>query len=92
MKRAHEIRQVTESNLERNIADAPVGVGEKLGSSAKARPHEILMRGEPRYSRKQPQKVKRTHARQCGDLLESQWLTGMGVDEQGGLDGAPAVS
>jgi len=92
MEGVHEIRQVAKSNLECNIADAPVRIGQERGRAAQTRSQQILMRSEPCHSRKQPQKMKRAHADPRRDLLEPQGLARVRVDEQGGLDRTTAVS
>src|SRR6185437_10921626 len=59
---------------------------------AQPRAHQILMRGDAEYPREQPQKVKRRDAALAGGLLEADFVLGMRIDPERGLDGAAAVA
>src|ERR1700730_11898036 len=83
MKAAHEVRQIREPRLERHAGDSVVFVRQQLRGPAQASSNQILVRCDPQRAGEDPQVVIRTQPGPPRQLLQIDWLGGMGVDPQG---------
>ena len=66
MKGAHEVRQVRESDVECDIDDRAVVLGQRPGGAPQPGPQQVLMRGDSDDVREQAQEVVRTQSRAAG--------------------------
>jgi hypothetical protein len=58
MERAHEVREITEPDVERDIGDRPGTFSEQACRMPQPRAHQVLVRCDTKNFCEEPQKVK----------------------------------
>src|SRR5688572_14190972 len=56
---ANEVRQIGEADVEGDLADRAISVGEEPGGAAQPGPDQVLVRGHADHPREQAKEVKR---------------------------------
>ena len=92
MKRAHEIREIAEADVERDIADRTRIVSEKSRGAAQAGADQILMRRHAEHAREHAQEMECAETGIVRGAIEIERLVRAIVDAKRGLDRAAAVA
>src|SRR5262245_24002898 len=74
MERPHEVGQVTEPDVERDVRNRPGLVGQQAGGVTEPRADEVLMGCQPQYAREDAQEVKATQPGLSSRAVEIQRL------------------
>src|SRR5919197_1482043 len=74
MERAHEVREVLEPHLERDVGDWQIRFHEALNGAADPRPDQVLVRCQPQLAPEQAEEVERAELDAAGDGGEIQRL------------------
>src|SRR5438552_8323815 len=92
MKGAHEVRQVAEADVERDVGDRALAFRQEAGGAAHARADEILVRRYAEHVGEEPQEVKGAEAALASRALEIDLLIGVALDPEGGVDRAATIA
>jgi len=91
MKRPHEVRQIAEADVVRDVGNRPIARRKQAGGAAQARPEQILMRRRADDRREEPEKMKRAETGGRGGGLEIDRLVEMILEPQRDVDRAPPI-
>src|SRR5262245_24653896 len=90
-ERAHEVGEIAEPNIERDVADRERFLGKQPCRTLQPAANQILMRGHAEDLGEGAQEVKRTDTGDPRDPVEIDLLVGMHVDPGGRVDCTSAV-
>src|SRR5688572_29864855 len=92
VKAAHEVRQVGKADIEGDLGDRLLCVGEQPRRMAQPRAHQILVRRDVEHAGKEPQEMKRAQPGRSRDAIEVEVFARVRVDPVRRFDRASPVA
>src|SRR6266404_748641 len=92
MERAHEVREVAEADVVRDVGDRALVFRQEARRAAHARADEILMRRHAEHGGEEAEEVEAGEAGLARRPLEIDLLVRVRLDPEGGVDGATAIA
>jgi hypothetical protein len=92
MERAHEVREIAEANLERDLRDCWGSVSEQARRMSKPAAHQVLMWCHSENRCEQTKKVERAHANFIRNSLKIEKFVRVCFNQEGRLHRAPAIA
>src|SRR5688572_7799953 len=89
---AHEVGEVGETDVERDVGDGPVIVGQQPRGMAQAAAHEVLVRRDAEHGGEEAQVVPGAEAGTLGLRGQVDGGSGMRIEPERRLDGTPSIA